>query len=175
MDKIVKKLRDKSLSGEDIMKLVDNKANLITYPELAEYKNIDECLKPHGAAVILVETKENYGHWICIFKQNNKVLEYFDPYGLKVDEALKFIPNNFRIKNNEKFPHLSYLLLNSKYVLTYNHYKLQKFMKDVNTCGRHVAFRLILRNIDLDTYIKLLTKNNSYDPDFWVSALTLFI
>lgn len=174
MDIFINKLKDKSLSGDDLINLVDGKANILTYPELSQYKNIDQCLKPHNALIILVETKKNYGHWVCLLK-NGKTLEYFDPYGLKVDDALKFIPAHFRMENNEKFPHLSYLLLNSKYELVYNHYKLQKFMKDVNTCGRHVAMRIILRNVPIDEYIALLTKTKHYNPDFFVTALTLFI
>lgn len=169
------KLEGKSLSGEEVLKIVGNKANMLTYPELTKYENIDECLGQHGALVLLYETRENYGHWCCLIHHKDRNLyEFFDSYGIFPDDEFKWIPQHFRIKSNQVYPHLTWLLYNSKAKVEYNHHKLQmKSGKNViATCGRHVACRINYRNVKLDDYAKILTKNKGHPPDEIVTLLT---
>lgn len=175
MEKLIRNLENKSLSNHELLKMINNKANLLIYSELSKKKTIDQVLGKHGACIILYETKKDYGHWCCIFKLNKNTLEFFDPYGKKVDQQLKWIDNNFRKHHNEWYPHLSSLLLKSSYKLTYNNYKFQKFEKEVNTCGRWVGLRLKFRHLSLEEFKKIFKKKRDETPDFYATLLTELI
>jgi hypothetical protein len=175
MNKLIKRLKKKSFSGNEVLELCDDKAVIITYPELADYDSIDDVMKPYGAVILLYETAKNYGHWCCLIKTKKNRIEFFDPYGLSVDKELKFIPQHFRKSNDEEYPHLSYLLYKSKYEVEYNHTKLQKFMKDVNTCGRWVAMRIIMRYLPLPKFVDLFKNNKCFNSDSLVTLMTSFV
>ena len=169
---MLKELQKISLSNEEMMKLVNNRANLVQYPELSKYNNIDQLLQPYGACIILYLTRKNYGHWTCVFKVDNNTIEHFDPYGLYIDEELNFnMDPYFRKVSGQDFPHLSFLLYNSPYNLSFNQYKFQQKIKDVSTCGRHTGMRLILRNLNLNDYKKLIC-STKYTPDEVVTIIT---
>lgn len=175
MDNLIKTLRKKPYSNDDILKICDNKTKIISYNTLYDYKDIDEVLHPFNNIVILYETRPNYGHWVCLIKHKHKnKIEFFDPYGLSPDEQLDFINSEFRVKNNEYYPILSDMLYNSKYKIVYNSTKLQKYSDNISSCGRHVALRIILSYLSLNNYVNLL-KNNKYDPDTVVTYLTAFM
>ncbi|HXS60463.1 MAG TPA: hypothetical protein VN703_06590 [Candidatus Sulfopaludibacter sp.] len=176
MDDLIKQLESKSFSGEDIMAVCDNKTKIITYPQIYQFKNIDDLLKPFDNVVILYETSPSYGHWVCLLKHKNKgkpYIEFFDSYGMPPDKQLTFISKEFRKQNNEAYPILSDMLIKSKYPIKYNDVQLQKLYEDVSSCGRHVAFRIVMQNIKLGRYIKLL-KKSKYPPDMIVTYLTAF-
>lgn len=171
---IIKQLEDISLSNVDMKHILDGKANIITYDKLANFHNVDQILRPFGACVILYLTKKNYGHWCCLFKVDDEKLEFFDPYGKPPDASLDWnIDNYFRKLYNEDYPHLTSLLYNSDYDITYNHFPFQKKAKDIKTCGRHVCMRLLCRKIPLDKYIKIFKQSNLC-PDWIVTAFTAF-
>ena len=177
MTNLLKELESISLSNYEVLELINGKANLIQYPELATKNNIDEILHPYGACIILYLTRKNYGHWCCLFrfKDDPNLLEFFDPYGLFVDDELNFKMNeNFRKINNQDYPHLTHLLYISPYKISYNQYKFQKKLKGVATCGRHTSMRLLLRDLPLDNYKKFMTSTN-YTPDELVTMLTTLI
>jgi hypothetical protein len=174
MTNLLKKLLSESLSDGDIMRLIDGKANLILYPELVEYDNIDDVLGIHKACVILYETKRNYGHWVCVIKHSNKHIEVFDSYGTFPDDQLKYIPENYKKQSGQEHSLLTNLLLKSRCKIEYNHDKLQKFKENINTCGRWVAFRIICRKLPLKKFVKLF-KNKKSPPDVLVSILTTII
>jgi hypothetical protein len=174
IDKLVAKQKTKSLSSSEVKRLCNGKVKIITYPELTKYKTLDQLLKPYGAIIILYLTSENYGHWVACFMRDKKNVEFFDSYGLIVDSELKFAPQYFRKEHNMVYPHLTYLLLKSGYKVHYNNHKLQSDKRDTSTCGRHCAVRIMLRHLKIEDYVKLL-KNEYRDPDYIVTALTLFI
>jgi len=174
MDTIVKYAARKSLSSTEIRKLCDGKVRVISYPELANYASIDEALGKYGAMIVLYETKRGYGHWVAVFRFAPGVCEFFDPYGMKPDEELKYIPDYYRHVSGQDEPHLSNLLQNSDYKLVvYNGAKLQKFRDDVNTCGRWCAFRVALRQVPLKQFVKMFIGQRE-SPDWLVTALTSF-
>jgi hypothetical protein len=179
MDKIIKQSERIDLTGADLHRITDGKCKIIQYEQLENISSLEEILEPHGCCIILYTTRANFGHWVALFRTNPNVkqnLSFFDPYGLKVDEELQ-IANELHLRqhNGEITPHLSALINKGGYNVKSSTYKLQKFLKDTETCGRHVGFRIRMRDIPLKKYVKLLTDNKAYDPDFWVSALTLFI
>jgi hypothetical protein len=175
-DKIIKKLRNYSFSSQDLLDMINNKANLVTYSEIANYKNIDQLLGKHEACIILVENKPSYGHWICIFKNplNRKLIEVFDSYGMKPDDELKYVPKSFRKKNNSDYGFLSNLLLHSPYQVEYNDQKLQKWKKDISTCGRWVGLRLLFKYLPLNVFTDMM-QGTQYDPDELVTLLSAYI
>ena len=174
-------LMDISLSDKQLMHLIDNQANLILYPDLHKYNNIDKILGPYSACVILYESKPNYGHWCCIFKVNNNDIEFFNSYGDSNDNEgfpdgmMKFIPEEFQKISHQDHTYLSNLLINSPYNLSYNQYKFQGNGKNIKTCGRHVATRLNMRNLSLDNYYRFIKKFKAdldLNPDQAVTLLT---
>jgi hypothetical protein len=68
-------------------------------------------------------------------------------------------------------------MLASPYKLTYNQKPLQKLGSDVNSCGRHVAMRLVMRDVPIKQYQQFLLqkKGGSLNPDGMVSMMTAFI
>lgn len=169
---IIHKYRDVALSNQEIEKLVNGKANIIVYPELSKYNNLDEIFYPYDICFILYETKLHYGHWCVIFKLNDKEIEFFDPYGGYPDTQLKFIPENFRIISNQDIPHLSYLMFFSPYELSYNQYRFQKYRKDIKTCGRWCSVRALFRRLSLEEFKDLFNDNNGDDL---VTLLTMYV
>jgi hypothetical protein len=163
-------MMDKALSNKDILELVGYKANLMTYSQLQQYDHIDDVLGEYKALVLLYETSQNFGHWVCVFKVNKNKIEHFDSYGLAPDDELKFVPENFRKVNYDKIPHLTYLLYNSKCQVIYNEYQLQAHMADVNTCGRWVATRINYRMIPQQKFAKFFLEYDN--PDEIVISLT---
>lgn len=177
-DDIIKHYQDIALSNSEVLKLVDGKANVILYPDLYKYNTIDEILNPYGACILLFEAKPSYGHWCCLFKNRNNLIEFFNPYGGFPDDSLEYIPERFRKISNQDYPHLSWLLINSPYDLSYNEFKFQKHNEAIKTCGRWCALRLLCRNMDLYDFHKMIeyyTKLFNITGDEFVTLLTMYI
>ncbi len=173
-DQLLKIYEDIALSDKQLMKLVDGKANLVLYPQLVQYSSIDQMLGEYGATILLFEAQPGYGHWTCLFKRGN-LIEFFNPYGGYPDDSLKHIPMEFRKVSHQLEPRLSVLLMKSPYQLSYNEHAFQKHARDIKTCGRHCAVRLIYRNLSLENYtamINRLARNLDLDADGVVSMLT---
>src|SRR6185437_3614673 len=153
---------DIALSNTDISKALNNKTKIIQYKDLLNYKDIDDLLYPHNKAVILYNTKENYGHWTCIIKRNDSI-EMFDSYGYKPDDQQKYITEKVKSENNMDFPYLTYLLYKSKnkYKIHYNNYKLQSEKDGINTCGRWVILRIHLKEMNIDEFSKLIKNDKN--------------
>jgi hypothetical protein len=175
IDKQIYKAEAINLSDSDILRITDNKCNILRYEELENITNIDQILQPYGAAVILYQLEEGYGHWCALIKHSETNLEFFGSYGLQIDEQLKYAKYNLRRHNGIITPHLSHLIENSNYSVTSNTAKLQKFKQDVSTCGRWCSARIRFRDVPIKRFIELFTQNEHYDGDFWVSAMTLLI
>ena len=176
MSTIIKKYEAYSLSNKDIFNLLDGKFNMVLYPNLHKYRSIDEVLGPYGACVLLVEAKERYGHWTCLWKLNQNTVSYFNSYGGYPDDSLDYVPEEFAKENHEDKPYLSVLLDNSPYELTYNEYAYQKRGPDTRTCGRHVCVRLFCRTMDDDQYHKYLEhfcEKYNLTPDEFVTLMTI--
>jgi len=179
MNNIIKELEAIALSDKEVLDLLGHKANLILYPELHKYKNIDDVLGKYGACIILFESKPKYGHWTVLFKATTTLLEFFNPYGgLEQgypDDGLEHIDLEFREKTNQLLPTLSLLMIDSPYELSYNEYKFQRLAKGINTCGRHCVVRLWCRDLTLNQYYEMLTREaHKYgiDYDAIVTVLT---
>jgi len=175
IDKQISNAENYNLSDSDIKRITDNKCNVIAYSDLENVSSIDEILNPYDACIILYQLEENQGHWVALIKHSPTELEFFGSYGLKIDEQLKFSKFNLRRHNGVEIPHLSVLISHSNYKVISNTAKLQKFKKDVNTCGRWCAMRVRFRDVPIKRFQQLFTQNQYYDGDFWISAMTLLI
>tara|TARA_R110000868_G_scaffold294051_1_gene554556 strand:- start:952 stop:1476 length:525 start_codon:yes stop_codon:yes gene_type:complete len=165
MDKVLSQQEDIDLSGDNILSIVDNKANLLSYHQLYNLNNLNEVLGQYGCAIILYETKLNFGHWVCVFNVNPNTIEFFDSYGFAPDAELNYA-------HFDKEPILSRFLKESGKTIIHNTIRLQQFAKDINTCGRWTSVRVKMRQIPLKTFQSIFTNNAHYDGDVWVSALT---
>lgn len=173
MDNLIINAEKVDLTGDDIMIITNNEAQIMLYSDLENIDDINYIFNDKNCIALLYETRKNFGHWVGLLKYENTI-EFFDPYGLKPDEELKYASYNVRkTSDGELIPHLSHLLQNSNMNIVYNSIRLQKWLPDINTCGRHVALRIKFKDISLKKYVGLLMHTNSYNPDFWVSALTI--
>lgn len=171
MNKLFDDIQHIPLSGSQIYKTLDGKTKILRYKDLLNYNNIDDVLKPYNNIVLLYESMPRSGHWVCVIKHKDTI-EYFDPYGLKIDEILKYIKPSFRKISNQDFPYLSYLLYKSKYNIIYNNKKLQEKNNKISTCGRHIISRIILKDIPLKKYINIFKTEKKVNADDKVSFLT---
>jgi hypothetical protein len=170
----INELMKKALSNFEISDALGGKVNVITYQELAQYPTIEDALGPHGRMVLLYELKEGSGHWICVFRTKGKKprIEFFDPYGIPIDDQLDYISNRFRQSNNMVFPYLSKLLYECPLPIEYNHYPFQEESPEISTCGRHCIVRLSFDNLSLTKYIKLFKNTKDVTSDQIVTVLT---
>lgn len=170
------KEENKPLDDATLLRLVNHKANMVMYPDIHTMQ-LSEVLGRHGAAIILFEAQPNYGHWTCLFRVKPDMLEFFNPYGGLPDDSLLSISDRYRYRSHQDLPFLSHLLMNSDYRLSYNEHQFQKYARNVKTCGRHVAVRLIFRNLSLKEYTSLinqLCEKLQTDADGVVTILTTF-
>ena len=179
MDKLFKKIQSYSFSDDDMRRLVENEANLVTYPEIKKYKTLDQLLGKHRACIILYLQTPNYGHWCCIFEREDVkgLINFYDPYGYFPDDELDFNKESVNRSLGQLMPYLSMLMIKDKdrYKFTYNQYILQSSGKNNNICGRAVGLRLNFRDIDDKEFYDLLAKNKCYNKDEWIVILTSFI
>ena len=172
MDKLIKDAEDVSLSTSDLVKITEGKSKIILYSDLDNYKSIDDVLGDDLAVIILYQTRYDFGHWVGLTKDKNDLLTFFDPYGLSLDEELKFSTFNLRQHQGRMVPHLSALIRESGYKIIENKIQLQELLEHVNTCGRWVGLFIRMRDLGLKKFQNLFL-NQKETGDYYVSAITL--
>jgi len=174
IDSIIVDAEKYPLTANDMLRIADGKTNIIVYEDLEGVNNIDEVLSPYDACIILYQTAEDFGHWVTLLKTSENTLEFYDSYGLSIDEELN-TDNEFhkRIHEGKIVPHLTHLIQQSGYKVKSNRERLQENLEDVNSCGRYASLRVRLRNFSMEKFNGLWKNNKHYSPDFWVSATTL--
>lgn len=172
MDKLIKKLTAEPLSGEDMLRAVDGESIILTYKDLKDVDDIHDLFDPYDNFILLYEMEKNYGHWIAvIYHPESDTIEVFDPYGLFIDDEFKYIRN----PKLKKQKYLSKLLLESESNIIYNDQPIQKYSKDVSSCGRHVALRINMRDIPLEEYQDMMMSKGKNERDKIVTMLTAFV
>lgn len=156
-DKINKIIVD-PLDDSEIRDYLDP-VKILKYSDLKNYKSIEELLpNDKSYIIILVEQSFNNGHWICISRFNN-IIEYFDSYGLAPSQNLKWNDCELNKELGQGFKYLNYLFDNTKLNVIYNPIEYQGESSNINTCGRHCIFRILMmvaNNMNLNKYYKFM-------------------
>ena len=174
----IKEYQDVALSDRDLLYLLDGKANIVLYPDLAEMTSLDEVLGESGAAIILYCSKPSYGHWCALIRgvgDDYGKVEFFNPYGGFPDDSLELLDPQWARRSKQDEPKLSLLMIDSPYELSYNQYPFQAYGRGIKTCGRHCASRVLLRHLPLDAYAAAIygeAEKTRTTPDAVVSAFT---
>lgn len=165
------KIKDYPLSDADIRRILGKDIKIITYPDLANMRSIDEAFDGKGRCIMLYLTQsETSGHWVCMLRKADGI-EFFDPYGEPPEKALHSITPEEREAYGEAEPYLTNLLKASGMKVIYNTYPFQKDKSNVNTCGRHSVVRCLYAPYTLKKY-KAVMDSSGMTPDDFVSALT---
>lgn len=168
------KLVNTSLTGTEVLNIVNNKANLFTYTQLRNMKHLNEILDPWGAAFILYQTtKPNYGHWVALIRNGANKICFFDSYGYMPDEELKWTREDLvkPLHQNYDVPKLTALLYESGLDIEYNEYQLQEKGKP-QTCGRWSAARILNKHLNTDEFAEEFKPRNGYTSDQLVTLYT---
>ena len=156
-----------SLSGEDITNIFDGKIKILLFSDIRLYKNLDELLKPYDRVIILFERKKNVGHWTCLFR-NSKGVFFFDPYGIKPENQLRFSSGMNKLLNQQKDT-LNRLF--DGHLIKYNDKPFQKWENGINTCGRWVVARLLLPNMTNHEFFDFINARTN-ERDKYITDLT---
>ncbi len=158
------------LSNKDIDKALNGEVNIIAYPNIYKYKNLNELLGKYKKCVLLYMTSSNFGHWTCIYENKGKIY-FFDSYGFMPDEQFKFIPRKLNEKLKQDYKHLTNLLIKSNKKVEYNNHQLQSDADEIATCGRWVIERLRNVEIPVNKFAKLFI-GRGIEPDKIIYELT---
>lgn len=143
-------------SDKDIDYYIGN-GHIIKYADLANYRTINELLPNDGDyCVILLEQKENSGHWTALLKYKN-IIESFDSYGCRPQYGLKFVSTYMKQLLGQTGNLLINLLRTKSkgQEVYYNKRQLQQINDNVNTCGRWCVARIesMKMGLELDEFI----------------------
>ena len=176
IDEAIKEAESIPLSGQDLKNITNDKCNIMRYSDLMGHDSIESVLGEHGAVILLYQTERNFGHYACLFKSAqdpNGTLIFYDSLGITMDKELKFSTFNQRNMGGRLVPHLTDLIENSNYKVISNTKKLQKDAFANNTCGRYSAMRIVWRALSNKEFNYILLSNHFYNPDYWISILTI--
>lgn len=175
MDKLITRIYEQDLTGQDIDYLTKNKAIMLLYKQLLNYDSIFDAFQGYNNIILLFPVQsDTQGHWICIQKNDkNKTLNHFDSYGISPEQELGYTSNQY-VKRN-----LLGILYNKAqqqgYKFTFNKYQLQSWGKGVgesiNTCGRWSCMRARMDYLNNDEFASLFLKQR-YPPDWYITILT---
>lgn len=170
----LEEVKNYSLSDADIEEVIPDDTVIFKYPELKNVKDINEIFDDHGRAIMLFLTNsDTSGHWTAFLKKG-RTIEFFDPYGVKPDDQKKWLSKDKLEELGQEEDYLTRLLNKAKkdgYKIIYNKYPFQIDRGDINTCGRHILTRLMLKNLSLPNYKKLIL-SSKVSPDEFVSLFT---
>jgi hypothetical protein len=144
--------------GDNDIKSYFPKAKIVVYNDLNNTNHIDDLLPMNKSYFfLLIESKKNSGHWVCIDKLNDEI-NFFDSYGGKPDSQLSWIPMEKREQLGEDEKRLTQLFRESGYKINYNPFKYQELDNDIQTCGRHCCMRVraMLEGMNLDKYLNYM-------------------
>jgi len=152
-----------ALSDSDIEDLLGKDIFICVYPYLNEVEHIDDVFDSKGRCMLLFNTiNEDAGHWVCMTKKKDRI-DFFDPYGLKPDEPMKWLTEEKRDELDMETKRLTQLLRQSGYKVYYNNFEFQNEKKS-NTCGRWCAVRLLYQSYSLDEFYKFIIHyKNKYE------------
>jgi hypothetical protein len=162
------------LSDEDIHQYLPD-VKILKYSQLKHYTLNELLPEIHTAVIILYESSPNAGHWVCISRPDDKIIEFFSSYGDYVDNPLNWnsIQTNSSLGQNSV---LSQMFSDSPDDVVYNKTHYQQIGNKINDCGRWVVLRILMMQKGLDlnqshNYVKRKMKELHLNADETVSTL----
>ena len=171
MDNLIKQVYVNDLNLQDVKLLTRDKAPVILYDDLTTESDIISLLGPNKRAFLLFPTgADPSGHFIALlYNSNTRVFEHMDPYGLDINQELKYSTN---AKVQQNILQFIYNKLQQQGIkILYNPYKFQQLTSGINTCGKHCAVRLRFHFLDIHHYAKLML-NQKMSADWLVSIIS---
>jgi len=160
------------VSSIDLKKKIKHKFKLVQYKDLFEYQNLNQLLPNSKLSILIIlinTSPEGGGHWTILVRQK-KLITYFDSYGKKIDQELKYISASDKNQLHENEPYLSELINNANVQVEQNTIQFQSYSPDINTCGKYVTFvaNSMIKGMNLTEIQNLLqsihkNKKESYD------------
>lgn len=180
--KELKRRVSETISGDDLIKILNTVGitvgDIITYDDIDKYPSIFDLLPEDGdCKIILIETRQNYGHW-CVILRYNKTIEWFNSYGAKPQTELSYISNIKNILLGQGKDDFDDLIkdIPADWEVIYNKKRFQGTSNNINTCGRWCILRIMtLKGLrfDLPQFIKFIEENRKktgLTPDLLVCA-----
>lgn len=165
---VIKRIEQIPLSFTELRRMLRGMpATLIHYDDLSKYKSLTELFAKSKSVIILLEIENGrtkVGHWIALLEYSDHI-EHFDSYGLDIDEELSI---------THERNYLTQLFRNSSKRLESSGKKLQAMREHVNTCGRWVVARLLLRAFEMKEFLAFVAGVHQ-QPDVMVTLLTMFL
>lgn len=156
------------LTNDDISRFFNGRVKILTFSQVADFDTLDELLYPWDKVVILFESSKRKGHWVCLFRNAKGEFFFYDSYGIKPENELKYSAGKNRYLKQQKN---TLLRLFKGHYVRYNDIPMQKWAPKINTCGRWCIVRMCCD--DLDSYqFNDLIKSKTNDPDQFVTDLT---
>jgi hypothetical protein len=156
---------DRLLNVQDVSEIAGCPLRMMLYDDLAGVQRAQDLFDPElgNACLILVRCGPNNGHWVILTKSGTDIT-FFDSYGGFIDDQLYHTPVKYK-------PHLSRLLSRYPGKVHYNDVQVQKYDKDINTCGRWCGLFARERTVGVDDFVSVFSE---YDvlPDELVVMLT---
>jgi hypothetical protein len=151
------KLMEYSLSDDDLKDCLKNPdVKIIIYPKLKS-ETPDTLFGPGGYTVLLFLTESmTHGHWLVVLSHpgERQKIEVFDSFGTPIDGDRRWVSERKLTSLHELAPLLSEVLRAAKESGCEIEHNTHKFQGDCeDTCGRHVAARLMCRDKSLQEYI----------------------
>lgn len=170
-----KKSQSYPLKSDECVALLNGEVKFITYPELKNYKSMDELLYPYNRVILLYMHTNDYGHYTAISKSDRHpdTISFFDSYNYSPDEEFSFIEDY--TYNYETIPYLTNLLVKSGYKVDKNPIHLQSDDENVATCGRWVCLRLFFKELTNEEFADMMLKASNAEqvsPDELATELT---
>ena len=142
--------------------------NFYAYNRLDDKMKLHDLFSRDGCAIILYNKEEQKtGHWCALIRHDKDTVEFFDPYASKLDANLKYSKN--------KFPTITAILKKNKVEnVVFNNMRFQRMNNAIATCGRHCAFRVLMKDIPLEEY-QTGFLNSDFSPklyDYYIYLLT---
>lgn len=169
IDDIVSAVNGLPWSDDHMRKICEGKVNILSYRHVMQAGSLADVLGQHGAAIILYETKPQYGHWVALFSVAPGVVEFFDSYGCAPDSQLRFVPPAMKCR-----PVLAKLFKQACVQCIWNKIPLQASSEDMSTCGRWASMRIGMRKTPKDSFVRLFV-GQKLKPDSYATLMTCIV
>jgi hypothetical protein len=170
MDGGIAEVKEYALSDDDLRACLGSNIKILTYPDLARYRNIDDIFDDKGRCILLFpNAAPTVGHWTCLIRRDS-CIEFFDSYGDPPEKQKKGVPMAMLQEWGMAYPHLIRLLRQADMPVYYNTHQFQSGSPDVATCGRWCAVRLLYQPYSLDKFASII-EHSGLSPDNFVAGV----